>query len=161
MKLYQLSRTQYLPISLEAAWQFFSSPNNLRLITPASLNFTITSDLPAKMYAGQLISYQVSPFLGIPVQWVTEITHVREPYYFVDEQRFGPYRMWHHQHIFTMTERGVEMQDLVHYVLPMGILGQLLHEVMIRKRLEEIFDFRYRILTERFGQSFLSSPIPQ
>lgn len=151
MKLHRLKTLQRLPISLEEAWDFFSDPQNLRAITPPSLDFRITSPLPERMYPGMIVSYTVRPLLGIPVQWVTEITHVNEPHFFVDEQRFGPYRLWHHQHHFRPIEGGIEMEDLVHYVLPFGPLGSLAHEVQVRKQLKDIFDYRYRVLEDRFG----------
>lgn len=151
MKLYRLYRIQRLPISIDEAWDFFSRPENLRAITPPWLDFQITSAVPERMHAGTIISYTVRPLLRVPVQWITEITHVQEPTFFVDEQRFGPYKLWHHQHTFRAIDGGVEMEDLVHYMLPFGPLGRLAHGVQVRPLLEEIFDYRYDVLEQRFG----------
>ena len=124
MKIYSLTKKQFLPISLDQAWDFFSSPINLKKITPEYMGFEITSDLgDGKMYPGQIITYVVTPVLGIPMSWATEITHVVDKKYFVDEQRFGPYTFWHHQHWFKTVEGGVEMTDIVNYGLPLGFLG--------------------------------------
>jgi ligand-binding SRPBCC domain-containing protein len=153
MKLYALKTKQRLPIDLATAWAFFSSPRNPRAITPEHLSFEITTkDLPEKMYPGIIISYSVRPVLGIPLSWVTEITQIQEPHYFVDEQRFGPYSLWHHKHFFTEIPGGVEMTDEVHYVIPFGIFGRLLHVLFIRRQLENIFAFRTARLHERFGE---------
>jgi ligand-binding SRPBCC domain-containing protein len=150
MTLETIHEVQVLPISLEAAWRFFSNPYNLSEITPPALRFEITSELPEKMYPGMLISYRLTPFLNIPQRWVTEITHVDEPHFFVDEQRFGPYRFWHHQHKFREVQRGVEMQDLVHYALPLGLLGKMAVP-LVRKELRQIFAFRREVLAKKFG----------
>ncbi len=153
MAVYTLERVQRLPISLEEAWAFFSSPLNLREITPPYMRFEVLSDAKwvGKMYPGQIITYTVRPLWGIPLFWMTEITHVREGEFFVDEQRVGPYALWHHQHHFKPIEGGVEMTDLVHYRLPLGILGDLAQRLFVRRQLEEIFDYRYRVLEQRFG----------
>ncbi|MCU0437538.1 MAG: SRPBCC family protein [Raineya sp.] len=147
MALHQLKRTQILPISLEKAWDFFSSPFNLKEITPPDMDFQVKLiDEKQKMYQGMIIGYKVRPLLKIPISWVTEITHVQEPYYFVDEQRFGPYSLWHHQHHFKEVDGGVEMIDLVSYKIPFGVLGDFANGLFVRKRLEYIFDYRYRLL---------------
>ncbi len=152
--MHELTRTQRLPISLEAAWDFFSSPKNLQKITPEGMGFTITTDLAdlEKMYPGQIIGYIVRPVLGIPMGWVTEITHVREGEFFVDEQRFGPYAFWHHKHFFRAVPGGVEMRDVIHYKVPLGPLGRLANFIFVRKKLETIFDFRFQKLEEVFGK---------
>lgn len=151
MKIYQLKTVQKLPVSLETAWDFFSNPQNLAKITPAWLNFQIMSDLPQKMRAGMIISYTVKPLLNIPTTWVTEITQVNEPFYFVDEQRFGPYKMWHHEHIFRKDEDGlVLMEDIVSYVVPFGILGRIIHGLVISKKIREIFNYRTEVLNKLF-----------
>ena len=151
MKLYRLRYAQTLPISPEEAWDFFSDPHNLPVITPPWLGFEVTGEAPERMHAGMILTYRVSPALGIPVHWVTEITHVDEPTFFVDEQRFGPYKFWHHQHHLRPVEGGVESVDLVHYAMPFGPLGRAVNNLMVRKRLEEIFTFRRQVLRERFG----------
>lgn len=154
MKIYQLKSSQILPISLPTAWNFFSDPKNLSKITPKWLNFEITSNLPERMYAGLIITYKVRPMLNIPQTWVTEITHVYEPNYFVDEQRFGPYKMWHHEHSFTeIPGVGVEMRDLVTYALPFGFLGRIANTLFVRKKVLEIFKYRKEVLLKMFGPS--------
>ncbi|TRZ98560.1 MAG: hypothetical protein D4R80_04740 [Deltaproteobacteria bacterium] len=151
MKPYVLKEVQRLPISLPEAWRFFSDPRNLPRITPPSLGLEVTSDLPGKMYPGMVITYRVRPIPGVRVGWVTEITHVLEPSLFVDEQRFGPYRFWHHQHHFREIEGGVEMEDIVHYALPLGTIGRVFGGPLVRRRLAEIFAFRRRFLVREFG----------
>ncbi len=151
MKLFSLQYSQKLPISQQEAWAFFSDPANLAAITPPWLNFKVTSELPAEMYPGMIVRYLVHPFWGIPVGWVTEISHVQKPKYFVDEQRFGPYRFWHHQHHFCSIEGGVEMEDLVNYGLPLGVAGWWFNRILVRQKLEEIFAYRRKVLAERFG----------
>jgi ligand-binding SRPBCC domain-containing protein len=142
MTLYALSRTQILPISIGDAWAYFSDPNNLCDLTPEWLCFDIRSNVPPTMHPGMIIEYRITALAGIPMNWITEITHVVEPTLFVDEQRFGPYRFWHHQHHFREIDRGVEMYDLVHYSLPFGPLGSLMHALHVRKKLREIFNHR-------------------
>ncbi len=151
MKIYTFKTQQKLPISSDVAWDFFSNPLKLIDITPPWLNFRVTSDLPERMYTGVIITYQIRPFGNIPVNWVTEITHVQEPFVFVDEQRFGPYRFWHHQHQFKEISGGVEMTDLVHYALPFGAFGRTLQRLSVAKRLQEIFAFRQAWLEKSFG----------
>jgi len=141
-----------LPVSRETAWEFFSTPANLSKITPGHMGFKITSDLGnSKMFPGQIISYKVFPFKGIATNWVTEITHVIDYQYFVDEQRFGPYSMWHHEHRFREIKGGVEMMDRVSYKVPFGFLGRIVERLFIRKQLRTIFDYRYQRLIEYFG----------
>ena len=151
MKIYRLHRTQELPVSVNDAWEYFSEPANLPLITPPWLDFRITSDVPEKMYPGMMIEYTVTPLLNIPVKWVSEITYVSEPRYFVDEQRFGPYRLWHHEHHFREIIGGVLVEDLVHYALPLDPLSRPVNEFFVKKQLKEIFDFRKSFLEKEFG----------
>lgn len=148
--IYTLEVSQFLKIGQEEAWNFFSSPGNLSKITPPSMGFVITSGPVKPMYAGQIISYRVSPFAGIRANWVTEITRVEEGRFFVDEQRFGPYRMWHHEHIFEPMDSGVLMTDRVSYKLPMGILGRLAHPLFVKNKLHRIFEYRESKLNELF-----------
>ncbi|MCS6928257.1 MAG: SRPBCC family protein [Saprospiraceae bacterium] len=161
MGVYVLKRTQRLPISIQEAWAFFSSPLNLPEITPPYLGFEILSERSwlGRMYAGQIVTYKVRPLLGIPMFWMTEITHVREGEFFVDEQRIGPYAFWHHQHHFKPIAGGVEMTDIVHYRLPLGIIGKLAHVLFVRRQLEEIFNYRYRVLEKRFGRIEAEAPV--
>jgi ligand-binding SRPBCC domain-containing protein len=154
MKIYQLQMTQKLPISLKKAWEFFSDPKNLAKITPNWLNFQISTDLSEKMYPGMIILYTVRPLFNIPTTWVTEITHVNKPFYFVDEQRFGPYKMWHHQHIFKESEDGnIIMEDIVSYVVPFGIIGRIMNRLVIRNKITEIFNYRKTMLEEIFSET--------
>ncbi len=152
MKLYSLHTVQKLPISIEEAWKFFSDPKNLKVITPEYMGFDIISGGDRPMFAGQIIQYIVKPVAGLKTKWVTEITHVNEPFHFVDEQRFGPYKLWHHKHFFREIEGGVEMEDIVDYKLPFGIIGRLVHKPVVRQKLEEIFAFRKKKLLEIFGE---------
>jgi len=153
MSHFLLERTQYLPISLNEAWDFFSSPHNLEKITPPGMGFEVISDSKTQIiYAGQIITYYIRPILNIKLFWMTEITHVAEKKYFVDEQRFGPYVFWHHTHFFKEVPGGVEMRDQVHYKLPFGFLGDIVHRLMVRKQLHGIFDFRYQFLEKHFGK---------
>jgi ligand-binding SRPBCC domain-containing protein len=141
-KIYKLEITQFLPISLHEAWDFFSSPENLKKITPEYMGFYITSDNKMKMYPGMIITYIVTPLLGIKMRWCTEITHVKPMEYFIDEQRFGPYNMWHHQHHFKEVEGGVEMVDIVHYGIPFGFIGRIVNTLVVKEQIQEIFTFR-------------------
>ena len=151
MKVHQLHTTQVLPITLDEAWDFFSSPANLPVITPPWLDFQMTNAVPERMQPGTIITYRIRPVLGVPIRWTTEITHLEAPHYFVDEQRFGPYKLWHHQHFFRAVDGGVECEDLVHYGLGFGPAGTLAHRLMVRGKLEEIFAFRREALAKRFG----------
>jgi len=153
MKIYNLKRVQHLPISLSEAWNFFSTPKNLSKITPAHMGFSIEySSGGEKTYAGQIIRYRISILPGFSSTWVTEITHVHEPFYFVDEQRFGPYRLWHHQHWFNEVPGGVEMTDEVNYAIPFGPVGRLANRVFVAREVNRIFDHRYRTLENYFGR---------
>ena len=149
MPVYSFESRQLLDLSLEKAWAFFSDPRNLQRITPAFMDFRIISSIHKnKMYPGQIIEYTVRPIAGIPVYWMTEITHVVENVFFVDEQRVGPYSLWHHQHHFKVTEKGVEMTDMVHYRPPLGLLGALANRLFIKKKLKEIFYYRATVINE-------------
>jgi len=151
--IYKLTKKQFIPIDIDKAWDFFSSPTNLKTITPPYMGFEITTDLgDGKMYSGQIITYKVKPVLNIPLSWVTEITHVIDQKYFVDEQRFGPYRFWHHQHWFKEVEGGVEMTDIVHYGLPLGFLGSIANSLFVKNQLKEIFDYRVEAVNKLFGK---------
>ncbi len=152
MALQTLVRKQRLRVSVEEAWDFLSNPANLAVITPPDMKFIVRSELPDKIYEGLIIEYRVRPLISIPVTWITEITHVSEPMFFVDEQRVGPYRMWHHEHRLREVADGTEMTDRVSYVLPYGPIGDMAGFLIVRARLERIFDFRSTYLTERFGE---------
>jgi ligand-binding SRPBCC domain-containing protein len=150
MKVHAYKAVQFVPVGMDRCWEFFSSPSNLSTITPPEMGFRITSEPETKMYPGQIITYVVKPVMGIPVQWVTEITHVQEHSYFVDEQRSGPYALWHHKHFFREVEGGIEMTDLVHYALPFGVAGRIALP-LVRSRLTQIFAFRRDKVAALFG----------
>ena len=152
MKIYNLQSKQKLPISVNKAWDFLSSPINLKTITPEYMGFNILSGADRKMYPGQIVQYIVTPLFGIKTKWVTEITHVQENKYFVDEQRFGPYALWHHKHFIRPIDGGVEMEDIIDYKIPFGLIGQLVHPIIIKPKLKEIFDYRHDKLIEIFGE---------
>jgi ligand-binding SRPBCC domain-containing protein len=149
--MYTLERLQKLPVSLEEAWDFFQNPANLATITPDYMGFDILSEVPDQMYPGLFIHYKVSPLLGIKMNWTTEITHVNAPHYFVDEQRVGPYAIWHHEHHFKEIDGGVEMLDRVSYKVPLGVLGKIAHPIVVKGKLQEIFDYRVAKVEELFG----------
>ncbi len=152
MAIHSLQKTQKINLSISEVWDFISSPKNLKEITPDYMGFEIITDLPEKMYAGQIIQYKVTPLLNIPMSWCTEITHVKEHEYFVDEQRQGPYKFWHHQHHIKPIKNGVEMLDIVHYQAPFGIIGELGTPLIVTKKLEEIFEYRFNKLIQLFGE---------
>jgi ligand-binding SRPBCC domain-containing protein len=154
VKTYHLEFEQNLPISLAEAWDFFSSPLNLATITPKEMKFKVTSNYTkdTKMYAGMIITYHVSPVFGIKMNWMTEITHVKEHEYFVDEQRFGPYALWHHQHHFTEIPGGVKMHDILDYAIPYSVFGQVANRVLVGKEVKKIFAYRTKAIDEMFGK---------
>lgn len=152
MKIYTLHKKQQLPISLDEAWEFLSNPKNLKVITPAYMSFDIISGAEKPMFAGQIIQYLVTPILGIKTKWVSEITQYVEKKYFVDIQLYGPYALWHHKHFVNEIEGGVELEDIIDYKVPLGILGQLVHPFLVKPKLEEIFNYRQQKLVELFGE---------
>lgn len=144
--------TQFLKTDIHTCWDFFSSPENLKKITPDHMGFDILSkSRDTDVYQGMIINYIVRPLFNIPTHWTTEITHVKAPFYFVDEQRVGPYKMWHHEHHFIEKENGVEMIDIISYALPMGFLGDWVHPFLVRPKLKQIFDYRSEFLEEYFN----------
>ena len=152
MGFYQFKRSLKINASVNEVWDFISSPKNLKEITPEYMGFDITTtNLPEKMYPGMMISYIVKPILGIKTLWVTEITHVQEQKYFVDEQRVGPYAIWHHEHVIEKTDEGVLMTDIVSYKPPFGFLGSLANKLFIQRKLNEIFDYRTKALMKKFA----------
>lgn len=150
MKIHHLETYQKLPIGLDEAWEFFSTPKNLDMLTPDDMSFNIISGADDKAYAGQLITYKIKPLFNIPMNWVTEITHCVHQKYFIDEQRFGPYKFWHHQHHFNEVKDGVIMKDVLNYALPFGLLGELMGKLMLHKKVQQIFSYREEKLNEIF-----------
>ena len=151
MKIYRLHTKQNLPITLDEAWELLSDPKNLQKITPEYMGFKILSGADRPMFPGQIIQYKVSPLLGLKLRWMTVITYVKENSYFVDEQRFGPYALWHHKHFFEATEKGTKMTDLVHYALPLGFLGRIMNTLVVKNKLKEIFDYRFVKVDQMFN----------
>jgi len=151
-KVYSLQKIQFIPEKIEKVWDFFSSPKNLKDITPPHLGFQILSEKndDGGMYAGELIEYTVKPLFGIPLYWMTEITHVEPMKYFIDEQRYGPYSFWHHQHHFKETNEGVEMTDIVHYKVPFWFIGDIVNSLIVKSQLEKIFDYRKQVTDKIF-----------
>lgn len=142
---------QHIPLPIEDIWHFFSRPENLNAVTPGDMSFEIISDIAdLEMYEGMLIQYKISPFLGIKMDWVTEITHIREGQYFVDEQRFGPYAMWHHEHHFKPQGDGTLMTDLLHYKVPYGPIGTIADAVFVDGKIDQIFSYRYKAIEQLF-----------
>lgn len=148
--IYSFTINQVLPISIEEAWDFFSTPENLSKITPSEMGFNITSSITEKIFAGQIITYKIGILPLIKSNWVTEITQVNSPNYFIDEQRFGPYKMWHHQHIFVKKENSIEMKDVVHFKLPFGFIGHLAFHLFVKNKLNKIFLHRKDSLSKYF-----------
>jgi len=152
MPFYQFQKQQKINTNIDEIWNFISSPANLKEITPDYMGFDITSKSPAeKMYAGMIISYTVSPILGLKTTWVTEITHIVEKKYFIDEQRVGPYSLWHHQHIIEPIDNGVLMTDIVSYKPPLGFIGAIANFLLIKNKLQDIFEYRTKAIEKRFG----------
>jgi len=153
MGFYQLQKKQIIPSSIDIIWDFISTPQNLKLITPPEMGFDIKSEnLPNNIYAGMIIEYTVRPLLGIPTTWVTEISQLVERKYFIDEQRVGPYKFWHHQHLIEPHSNGVLMTDIVSYKPPLGFIGSLANGLVISKKLEDIFEYRRVALEKLFGK---------
>ena len=151
--LYTLQTHQLIKSDIKTVWEFMSSPKNLAIITPEYMGFEMLNNIhTGKMYPGQIIEYYVKPIMNIKLHWVTEITHVKENEFFVDEQRFGPYKFWHHKHFLKQVPHGVEMYDLVHYKLPLGFIGKIGNNLFIKKQLKEVFDYRYKKVEEIFNQ---------
>lgn len=152
MILHQLVREQQLNCSLEKAWEFFSSAKNLSVITPQDMKFTVLTKLKEEeIYEGMRIDYYISPFFNIKMKWQTEIVHVDFQKNFIDFQNDGPYKMWHHHHIFIPNEDGVLMKDIVEYEMPFGFLGEIAHNFFVKKKLNHIFDYRRDVLEVMFN----------
>ncbi len=150
--MYKLQQIQHIPVDINEAWNFFSSPDNLKLITPEYMNFKILnrSDV-GDMYPGMIITYTISPLFNLSIKWATEITQLKDHKYFIDNQIKGPYKIWHHEHHFKETDKGVEMRDVLFYELSYGFLGKLVYKLFVKKRVEEIFNYRYKKIKELFN----------
>ena len=154
MAFHRLKRKQLLKTDIDTAWNFFSVPDNLNRMTPPNMSMQVLYKSGGnKVYAGQIITYIIKPILGIPLNWMTEIVHVKEKEYFVDEQRFGPYALWHHSHFFKEVEGGIEMTDIVNYKMPFGFIGEMAHILFVKKQLTEIFDYRNQQMERIFGDT--------
>jgi len=150
-KVHQLKKVQFIPANIDIVWNFFSAPENLKNITPQHLGFQILSKKHGDvLYAGELIEYTVKPLLGISLYWMTEITHFEPMKYFIDEQRFGPYSFWHHQHHFKEVNGGVEMTDIVHYKIPFWFFGDIANALFVKSQLRRIFDYRREFVIKKF-----------
>ena len=150
--MHQLKKIQDIPISINKAWEFFSEPENLAKINPSNMNFNILLRSDAgEMYPGMIITYKVSPLFNLKVNWVTEISQIKEHKYFIDNQIQGPYKIWHHEHHFKEIENGTEMRDVLFYEVKFGFIGQILHKLFIKKRIEEIFNYREVKIKELFS----------
>jgi ligand-binding SRPBCC domain-containing protein len=152
MKIYTLHQKQKLPISLDKAWEFLCNPSNLSKLTPKEMNMTIISGADRPMYAGQVLQYSVTPLAGIKTKWVSEITQYKDHRYFVDVQLYGPYAFWHHKHFIHEIDGGVEMEDIINYKVPFGIFGQILHPILVKPKLDAIFNYRKEQMEELFGK---------
>ena len=160
MAVHSLRAVQKIPADIDTVWELFSRAANLSRITPPELSFRIRSRHHGEgIYCGQIIEYSVKPLFGIPVYWMTEITHVEKHRSFIDVQRKGPYAFWHHQHHFREIEGGVEMTDIVHYRLPLGWAGRIVNRLLVRKKLEKIFRFRYESVAGLFGSWENGQPV--
>lgn len=147
--IHTLERTQFIAASLDQVWTYFSAPENLNALTPPEMHFEILGE-PPPMYQGQLIAYRIRVAPGVRVGWLTEIRHVRDHEFFVDEQRAGPYRLWYHEHHFSAVDGGVQMVDRVTYALPFGLLGDFIHALWVRRTLRRIFDYRHGAVDKLF-----------
>ena len=153
MRLHSLTCIQKIPAPLQQVWDFYASHANLQIITPSYMKFKVISQNEAeKLHSGQVIEYQVRPILNIPLYWMTVIKNVSAPTYFMDEQRKGPYSIWQHQHIFKAIDGGTEMTDIVLYRNRLSLLGELANVLFIKRKLRDIFEFRFHKMEEIFGK---------
>lgn len=151
--LHTITTKQLIKSDMDTVWGFMSSPKNLAVVTPDYMKFEVlTKNLKEKMYQGQIIEYYVRPLMNVKLHWVTEITHVEDKHYFVDEQRFGPYQFWHHQHHFEQTNSGVLMTDIVHYKLPLGFIGNIGNSLFVKNQIKKVFDYRFEAVEKIFNQ---------
>ena len=153
MAFYQIKTEQSIPATMKEVWDFIRSPQNLKKITPEHMGFDIiTKDVPSEMYPGMIMTYKVSPLFGLKIDWMTEITHVKDHEFFVDEQRSGPYKIWHHEHHLEKIQGGILMRDIVTYVPPFGILGTIANSIFIKNQLKSIFEYRFVAIEKKFGK---------
>lgn len=152
MNIHSFQQTQLLHMSREEAWLFFSNPQNLPILTPDWMHLRMVGDLAETIYEGMLIKQKIKPLLGIPLTWETEITEIEEYVYFIDEQRVGPYKLWQHEHRLHETSNGIKLIDRLHYALPCGLLGELVHQLTVKRKITEVFAYRYKTLEQLFGK---------
>lgn len=150
MKTYKYTSEIELPLDIEATWTFFSNPNNLEKIMPSQLAFKVINGASLPLYSGQIIEYTVSPLPFFKTTWISEISHINKPLFFVDTQLEGPYKLWHHKHYFKKTPHGTKITDVIHYQVPFGIIGRLLHPFIIRPKLAQIFEYRSKAIKTLF-----------
>ncbi|ASS50112.1 MAG: hypothetical protein A3D31_11120 [Candidatus Fluviicola riflensis] len=150
--MHQLKREQLVKTDLQTCWNFFASPKSLKLITPENMKIRVLTEQPDTIYEGLTISYKISPVLGIPLNWTTEIKTVKVNVLFVDEQLNGPYKIWRHEHHFKAVEGGVLVTDIVSYKLPLGFLGKFAHWLFVRKQLETVFEYRFKKVESLFNK---------
>lgn len=159
MSIYRLHKTQFVPVTVEKAWEFFSDPGNLKEITPPELGLEITSEVSGEIYDGMIITYNVNLLPYYKAQWVTEIKHVKPPCRFVDEQKIGPYKFWYHQHFFKESGNGTLVEDIIHYSVPYGHIGKLLNRLLIARNLNYIFKYRSEALSRIFPGGGDNGPV--
>ena len=151
--MYQIKKKQIVKADLATCWSFFSSPYNLKKITPTHMGFEVLTEIPEKIHEGLMIEYRVKPLLGIPTKWVSQISKVEEKKFFIDEQCSGPYKEWHHEHHFKQVDEGTEITDLITYQMPFGLLGKIVHPFIVKKKLESIFNYRNKAIKDIFKQA--------
>lgn len=153
MRVKRKEWTQLIPRPIEEVWHFFSRPENLMKITPKGVFKSIQTDISeVEMYEGMIVQYTIAPVLNIPMNWVTEITHIKDKTYFIDEQRFGPYAFWHHQHHFEEIDGGTKMKDILHYKVPLPVLGNIANGLFVERQVEQIFGYRDQAVKDIFGE---------
>lgn len=153
MKTYKLTKCIELPISIEKAWEFFSNPNNLSNIMPSAMQFQIVDGATLPIFEGQIIQYSVSPLPFYKTTWISEMNHIKKPHFFVDTQLEGPYKLWHHKHFLESTKNGTKITDVIHYQIPLGIIGKILHPILVKPKLEEIFKYRSQKINQLFNNN--------
>ncbi len=157
MKVFQYKTEQFLPIEMDQAWAFFSSPANLAVLTPKEMGFTVLTKLDKDIHNQMIIDYTVKPLLNVPLHWRTQIIDVKEKLEFTDIQLKGPFKLWKHLHQFIQQENGILIKDEVHYVLPFGFIGEIAHSLIVKKRIDGIFSYRKKVLDNLFVTNSLGA----